>query len=255
MMSGVGLLIVFAILGAVICAKTRSAAGAVVFSLVALVLFVSTPVGQGLPGVDLGADVGCGPRVDAGVDARVVGVGVGGGGVSGRDRSLRMRGDRGWRSWAACRGVDPDLFFLPDDTDTQDRASGSAGDGAERPAGGRHVRQVAAAKAVCARCSVRQPCLAEALEAMPYGVAGGLDEHERRDLARGGSESGPLRLGAVWPVAATRGEACEAARAAVAEGEDRRWVAVRFGVSVRTVERWIAAAAETDATATAGGPR
>ena len=50
-MGSVGLLIVFAILGAVICAKTRSAAGAVVFSLVALVLFVSTPVGQGLPGL------------------------------------------------------------------------------------------------------------------------------------------------------------------------------------------------------------
>ena len=46
----VGLLILLAILGAFICAKTRSAAGAVVFSLVALVLFIGTPVGQGLPG-------------------------------------------------------------------------------------------------------------------------------------------------------------------------------------------------------------
>ena len=49
-MPATGLLILFAILGAFICAKTRSAAGAVVFSLIALVLFVSTPVGQGLPG-------------------------------------------------------------------------------------------------------------------------------------------------------------------------------------------------------------
>ncbi len=49
-MSGTGLLILFAVLGAVICAKTRSAAGAVVFSLIALVLFVATPVGQGVPG-------------------------------------------------------------------------------------------------------------------------------------------------------------------------------------------------------------
>ena len=48
-MQAVGLLIVFAILGAVICAKARVAAGAVVFSLVALVLFVATPAGQGLP--------------------------------------------------------------------------------------------------------------------------------------------------------------------------------------------------------------
>ena len=48
-MSSVGLLILGAILGAFICAKTRSAAGAVVFSLLALVLFIGTPVGQGLP--------------------------------------------------------------------------------------------------------------------------------------------------------------------------------------------------------------
>jgi uncharacterized membrane protein YbjE (DUF340 family) len=49
-MSGVGLLILGAVLGAFICAKTRSAAGAVVFSLIALVLFIGTPVGQALPG-------------------------------------------------------------------------------------------------------------------------------------------------------------------------------------------------------------
>lgn len=40
----------FAIVGAFICAKARVAAGAVVFSMVALVLFVSTPAGSGLPG-------------------------------------------------------------------------------------------------------------------------------------------------------------------------------------------------------------
>jgi hypothetical protein len=49
-MSSVGLLILFAVLGAFICARTRSAAGAVVFSLIALVLFVGTPVGQAVPG-------------------------------------------------------------------------------------------------------------------------------------------------------------------------------------------------------------
>lgn len=49
-MSGTGPLILFAVLGAVICVKTRSASGAVVFSLIALVLFVATPVGQGVPG-------------------------------------------------------------------------------------------------------------------------------------------------------------------------------------------------------------
>ena len=48
-MSAVGLLILFAVLGAFVCAKTRSAGGVVVFSLLALVLFIGTPVGQGLP--------------------------------------------------------------------------------------------------------------------------------------------------------------------------------------------------------------
>lgn len=45
-----GVLIFFAILGAVICAKARVAGGAVVFALIALVLFIGTPVGSGLPG-------------------------------------------------------------------------------------------------------------------------------------------------------------------------------------------------------------
>ncbi len=49
-MENVGLLIFFAVVGAFICAKARVAAGAVVFSLVALVLFISTPLGAGLPG-------------------------------------------------------------------------------------------------------------------------------------------------------------------------------------------------------------
>jgi hypothetical protein len=45
----VGILIVFAIVGAAICAKARVAAGAVVFSLIAVVLFIGTPLGQGIP--------------------------------------------------------------------------------------------------------------------------------------------------------------------------------------------------------------
>jgi hypothetical protein len=48
-MHSVGALILFSILGAVICAKARVAGGAIVFSLIALVLFVSTPAGSGLP--------------------------------------------------------------------------------------------------------------------------------------------------------------------------------------------------------------
>jgi len=49
-MPSVGVLIFFAIVGAVICAKSRVAGGAIVFSLIALVLFVSTPAGAALPG-------------------------------------------------------------------------------------------------------------------------------------------------------------------------------------------------------------
>lgn len=49
-MGSVGLLILFAIVGAAICAKARSALGAIVFSILALILFISTPVGDGLPG-------------------------------------------------------------------------------------------------------------------------------------------------------------------------------------------------------------
>ena len=48
-MHSVGALILFSILGAVICAKARVAGGAVVFSLIGLVLFVSTPAGRALP--------------------------------------------------------------------------------------------------------------------------------------------------------------------------------------------------------------
>lgn len=48
-MQSVGALILFSILGAWICAKARVAGGAVVFALIALVLFVSTPVGRALP--------------------------------------------------------------------------------------------------------------------------------------------------------------------------------------------------------------
>lgn len=49
-MDGVGILILFALLGALICAKARVAGGAIVFALLGLALFVATPAGEGLPG-------------------------------------------------------------------------------------------------------------------------------------------------------------------------------------------------------------
>jgi hypothetical protein len=48
-MGSVGALILFSILGSVICAKARVPGGAVAFALIGLVLFVSTPVGRALP--------------------------------------------------------------------------------------------------------------------------------------------------------------------------------------------------------------
>lgn len=50
MIGNVGVLIFFAVIGSVICAKARVPGGAVVFALIGLVLFVGTPVGSGLPG-------------------------------------------------------------------------------------------------------------------------------------------------------------------------------------------------------------
>jgi hypothetical protein len=48
-MHSVGALILFCALGSAICAKARVAGGAVVFALIGLVLFVSTPAGHALP--------------------------------------------------------------------------------------------------------------------------------------------------------------------------------------------------------------
>jgi hypothetical protein len=50
-MEGVGALIFFAIVGAVICAKARVPGGAIAFALIGLVLFIGTPAGAGLPGM------------------------------------------------------------------------------------------------------------------------------------------------------------------------------------------------------------
>ena len=67
-----------------------------------------------------------------------------------------------FRHRAACRSVDPEVFFP------------AAAQGAEFEA------QVSIAKAVCAGCPVRQACLSWALSALPDGIAGGMTEHERR---------------------------------------------------------------------------
>lgn len=49
-MGTLGVLILFAIVGSYICARSRSAGGAIFFAALAVVLFVTTPLGSGLPG-------------------------------------------------------------------------------------------------------------------------------------------------------------------------------------------------------------
>lgn len=49
-MPGVGVLILLVIGGAVLCVKARAAGPAAVFSALAVLFIVSTPVGSGLPG-------------------------------------------------------------------------------------------------------------------------------------------------------------------------------------------------------------
>ncbi|AWL36853.1 MULTISPECIES: WhiB family transcriptional regulator [Streptomyces] len=71
-----------------------------------------------------------------------------------------------WRTHAACRDEDPDLFF----------PIGTTG-----PA----LVQTEEAKAICRSCPVRQQCLDWALENnQDTGVWGGLGETERRTLKR-----------------------------------------------------------------------
>lgn len=71
-----------------------------------------------------------------------------------------------WRTRAACRDIDPELFF----------PIGNAG-----PA----VLQTAQAKQVCARCEVADACLRWALDTgQDAGIWGGMDEDARRALKR-----------------------------------------------------------------------
>lgn len=62
-----------------------------------------------------------------------------------------------WRKSAACRDQDPELFFPVSKT----------------------AEQEAKAKAICKRCPVKMQCFKSASE---YGIWGGLNEDERREL-------------------------------------------------------------------------
>ncbi len=76
-----------------------------------------------------------------------------------------------WESQAACLDCDPDLFFPV-------ALAGPA------------LRQIAQAKAICARCPVRRECLRFALTTHQiHGVWGGTSEEERQ-LLRSRSSGG-----------------------------------------------------------------
>lgn len=73
-----------------------------------------------------------------------------------------------WRHHAACRDVDPELFFPIGKT------------------GPAVAQQIAAARQVCLGCTVREPCLSWAVASgQDAGVWGGTTEEERRRLRRG----------------------------------------------------------------------
>lgn len=66
-----------------------------------------------------------------------------------------------WRQSAACRGVDPEIFYPVSDEEAE------------------------AAKSVCGQCDVRETCLEFALANREReGVWGGATERERRRLLR-----------------------------------------------------------------------
>ncbi len=126
-----------------------------------------------------------------------------------------------WRDRAACRGGDPERFF-PAAT-----------------AGPEYEAQVAVALAVCAGCPVRPECLTWAL-ALPYGLAGGMTEEQRRDeRARRHGRRRTCRA-PERPAGGTAGEVAAAGRAAIRAGATPRAVAREFGVSERTAARWAA---------------
>lgn len=67
-----------------------------------------------------------------------------------------------FRHRAACRAVDPEVFFPAAES------------------GPRYEARVWIAKAVCGGCLVRTECLTWALSELPDGIAGGMTAEERR---------------------------------------------------------------------------
>ena len=72
-----------------------------------------------------------------------------------------------WQVKAACRGPQAAVFFPPSYFERKDE---------------KHEREERA-KAICATCAVREPCLEYAIKIRePHGIWGGLNELERKHL-------------------------------------------------------------------------
>jgi len=78
-----------------------------------------------------------------------------------------QRVEETWQLKAACRGPHSAVFFPPSHFERKDEKN----------------EREARAKAICATCSVRKPCLEFALRIRePHGIWGGLNELERKNL-------------------------------------------------------------------------
>jgi WhiB family transcriptional regulator, redox-sensing transcriptional regulator len=71
-----------------------------------------------------------------------------------------------WRSAAACRHVDPEMFFPSSSSEAS-------------------LDQIARAKSICLQCPVRRACLAWSIShGMAFGIWGGTTEDERSAIRR-----------------------------------------------------------------------
>ncbi|GAA1866502.1 hypothetical protein GCM10009772_47390 [Pseudonocardia alni subsp. carboxydivorans] len=134
-----------------------------------------------------------------------------------------------WRARAACRDVEPDLFF-PTPT------NGAALVAAERRA-----------LSVCRVCPVLEACRTWAIAEQPHGIAGGLTEDERRRARRATTlRAGRAERPAVVPGPSARTDRAPviaAGQTALTAGTDRGDIARALGMTRRTVDRWAAALA------------
>jgi WhiB family redox-sensing transcriptional regulator len=78
-----------------------------------------------------------------------------------------QRAEELWQDRAACKGPQAEVFFPPSHLERKEE---------------RELRE-RRAKAICASCPVKRPCLDYALRIRePHGIWGGLNELERKQL-------------------------------------------------------------------------